>query len=141
MKAIQSKAVLAVVIMMCFNFNTSSAQTIDDNLEEVAFYMHGARGFFIGYMNGLYNTDDSGMVTELCMSTEISEYLYDLVYDVIDFKPIDILSMIGDTAAIVANIDECGLEQSIEDLALFCEDVTNDCSGSAILSNVMVNPF
>ncbi len=47
--------------------------------------------------------------------------------------------MFGDVTTIMANVGECGLEGSIQDLYDFC--VTHDCSGTTLATNLGNNIF
>ena len=50
-----------------------------------------------------------------------------------------IFQMATDISAVIANIDECGLQRSILDVEHFC--ATNDCTGNQILNNLTNNVF
>jgi hypothetical protein len=50
-----------------------------------------------------------------------------------------LFQLFTDSASIIANLDECGLEQSVIDVEHFCD--TQGCSGPVILSNLTAHLF
>ena len=109
------KVIIALLILIgttqCLG-PVSSSKTPED----YAYYVHGMRGFWEGYMQGLYNSPSPRHITDYCLNEEIAKKLYNLAYIINEEDYLSFFQVFQDTMTIVANIDECGLELSIEEL-------------------------
>ena len=85
-----------------------------------------SRGFWTGLLEGIYNVQ-SAMVSDACLNKKITAKLL-RVLDNLD-HPDNIIGYVQDIldiAAIINNINDCGVEQLIYDLERFCDK--NPCT-------------
>ena len=67
-------------------------------------YVRGARGFFFGYIEGLYSVKDA-QLPEMCLNNEISERITSLISQSAQLSFGGVFAIIGHSAAIIANLD------------------------------------
>lgn len=104
----------------------------------MSYYIRGMRGFWFGYIEGLYNVK-SAKISDDCLSHDISSKLARIITEATSGDLIQLFQLLTDSATIIANLDSCGLEQSVVDVENFC--LTHDCGITAIISNLSSNVF
>jgi hypothetical protein len=96
------------------------------------------RGFWFGYIEGLYNVK-SAQISDDCLSHDISTKLARIITEATSGNVIQLFQLMTDSATIIANLDSCGLEQSVVDVESYC--AAHDCSLPAIVANLSSNVF
>jgi hypothetical protein len=87
--------------------------------EQLAYYIQGMRGFWVGFNEGLYNRKTE-FVTDLCLSRDVAIQMASLMADTESQDVFAIVDFFIQINAVIANIEECGVEQAAEDVELYC---------------------
>jgi patatin-like phospholipase/acyl hydrolase len=79
MKATLLLLVAATLAISATPKTTPSFDVNNATSENFYYYVHGMRGFWEGYMQGLYNTNKPHHITDMCLNSDISEKMANLI--------------------------------------------------------------
>lgn len=144
----KSSLALAVIASL-FVMNTSATHQVVDShkklgitwtdAESVGFYVGGSRGYWFGYVEGLYNFKQP-LTNDQCLTPLITDKITTIITDLASFRLSIIFSLLNDYYFIVANLQEgCGLTETVADVKAFC--TANSCSFTTIIANCSANLF
>ena len=85
-------------------------------------------------MKGLYDTNTPRHISDLCLNEEISGRISDMIYVIEERDYFLIFNFFRDLMAVIANVEECGLEKSILEIETFCKK--HDCSAPVIFGGI-----
>lgn len=91
-------------------------------------------------MQGLYNAPKPRHITEYCLNPTISEKVANLAFMFHENDYMYGIKIFQDLMTVIANIDECGLEVSIEEVVAFCQTPGN-CDKVTILGGLSGKAF
>ncbi len=128
--------IIAVVTLCTIAVNAQVVQE-DEEIDFFKYYIHGMKGFWSGYMEGLYNSKQPGKLTPECLSEDIAlktEFLSQYFTDGADRQG-NMFLVVESVFAIVANVEDCGFLESIDDIENFCLAHTEKCKTQALYAS------
>ena len=138
MKTIFALAVLATVAFAQTSNSTEEELTPEEIQMEAL--IQGSKGFFQGFSQGLYRTQD---INDDCLNKQAEDKIIEL-FDVIFYGPLDLsvlFSIITDFVTITSSMQNCG-SKPVQDLFNHCLFKGGDgCSLTTIIANAQKNLF